>query len=228
MAEQLALGLPHREALGRDDFLAADSNAAALRLIDEWPHWPTHAAVLVGPNGSGKTHLAAVWQARSHAKLLPAKDLMKDNVPDHLAGNALCLEDVQPGGFDEVALFHLLNAARQQGAHVLMTSAVDPTGWNVKLPDLTSRIKALPSVSILPPDDALLRGVLVKLFTDRQIAVDEALISYLTLRMPRSLSAAGELVAEIDRAAMAEKAEVTRPFVARILLRMDSPNLFTT
>lgn len=204
------------------------SNAAALRLIDEWPNWPTYAAILVGPNGSGKTHLAAVWQARSNAKSVAAKALQKHEIPEHLATGSLCVEDVTAGEFDETALFHLLNAVRQQAGSALLTSATVPTSWNIRLPDLASRIKALPMVAILPPDDALLRGVLVKLFSDRQIAVDEALISYLTLRMPRSLAAARELVAEIDRAAMVEKAEVTRPFVARILSRMDSPKLFTT
>jgi chromosomal replication initiation ATPase DnaA len=228
MAEQLALGLPHRVALGRDDFLVADSNAAALRLIDEWPNWPTQAAILVGPAGSGKSHLSAVWQARSHASIVAAKDINKESVPAYLAAGTLCVEDVTPGDFDEVAFFHLLNAARQQGAHVLITSDINPASWNIKLPDLASRIGALPTVPILAPDDAVLRGVLVKLFTDRQIAVDEALISYLTLRMPRSLAAAREIVAEIDRVALAERAEVTRPFVARVLGRMGSPDLFTT
>jgi len=116
--------------------------------------------------------------------------------------------------------------ARQQGGQVLLTSRLEPRLWQLKLPDLASRLKALPLVHISAPDDALLRGVLVKLFADRQISVDEAVVSYMLTRMARSLAAARSLVAEIDRAAMVEKAEITRPFVARVMAAHESPDLF--
>lgn len=226
--EQLPFELPQREAVGRDDFLVTPSNEAAVRLIDEWPHWPTHGAVLVGPAGAGKSHLTRVWQAASLAEIVPAGAISKETVPQLFVRKAICLEDVRRGSFDETGLFHLLNLARQEGGHVLLTSEDEPSAWAVQLPDLRSRLAALPVVRILPPDDALLRGVLVKLFTDRQIAVDEPLISYMMLRMPRSLAAARDLVALIDREALAAKAEVTRAFAAKIMAIYDSPGLFTT
>ncbi|WP_246714944.1 hypothetical protein [Aestuariivirga litoralis] len=226
--EQLPFALPQREAVGRDDFLVTPSNEAAVRLVDEWPQWPAHGAVLIGPAGAGKSHLARVWQATSLAEIVPAQALAKDDVPQLLARKAVCVEDAKPGQFDEKALFHLLNLARADGGHVLLTSEEEPSGWKVQLPDLASRLKALPVVRILPPDDGLLRGVLVKLFSDRQIGVDEALISYMMLRMPRSLAAARDLVAQIDREAMVARAEVTRPFVAKVMAHYDSPGLFTT
>ena len=224
--EQLPLDLAHRVANGRDDFLVSPSNEAAVRLVDEWPAWPSHAAILTGPEGSGKSHLAQVWQARSGAKVLKASALAREDVALAFSNNALVLEDVTPGAFDETMLFHVSNVARQNGGQVLLTSSIEHEQWNVKLPDLASRLNAFPVIRIGAPDDALLRGVLVKLFADRQIAVDEALISYVVLRMPRSLDAARKLVAEIDRLALAEKAEVTRNFVARVMGKLLSPGLF--
>jgi len=224
--EQLLLDLAHRVANGRDDFLVSPSNEAAVRLVDEWPAWPSHAAILTGPVGSGKSHLAQVWQARSGAKVLKASALAREDVALAFSNNALVLEDVTPGAFDETMLFHVANVARQNGGQVLLTSSIEHEQWNVKLPDLASRLNAFPVIRIGAPDDALLRGVLVKLFADRQIAVDEALISYVVLRMPRSLDAARKLVAEIDRLALAEKAEVTRNFVARVMGKLLSPELF--
>jgi chromosomal replication initiation ATPase DnaA len=224
--EQLVLELPLRAANGRDDFLVSQANAAAVRLIDEWPQWVSHAAILVGPEGSGKSHLAQVWQARSGARVYKAAALQRDDVADVLAGGALVLEDVAAGQFDETMLFHAANVARQNGGHILLTSSSEPANWRVGLRDLASRLSSFPVVRIGTPDDALLRGVLVKLFADRQIAVDEALVTYVLLRMPRSLDAARKLVAEIDRQAMAERAEVTRNFVSRIMGRMVSPDLF--
>ena len=223
---QLLLDLPLRTALGRDDFLVAPSNAAAVKLVDDWPNWPAHAALLVGPEGSGKSHLANVWQGRSKATLLPLSELTIATVPQLIDCGALCLELSDKANFDETALFHALNLARQNGGHILLTSRIEPAGWQVRLPDLVSRLRAIPVIHIQPPDDILPRGVIVKLFADRQINVDEALVSYMLMRMPRSLAAARTLVSEIDRQAMIEKAEITRHFVGRMIASLESPDLF--
>lgn len=222
---QLALDLPHRQALGRDDFLVTESNAAAVALIDHWPDWPAHAALLVGPTGSGKSHLVEVWRQRSKASSVQAVDVRVETAPDLLLSGAVAVEDAAPS-LDEHGIFHLLNLARQQGSSILLTAQTRPERWKIVLPDLLSRLRAIPVLEILPPDDALLRGVLVKLFFDRQIAAAESTISFMLTRMPRSLGAARLLVAEIDRRALEERAEVTRPFVAKVLGDFSAPELF--
>ncbi len=222
---QLVLELPHRQALGRDDFLVAESNAAAVALIDHWPDWPAHAAIIVGPPGSGKSHLVEVWRRRSKAARVQATDVRAEKAPELLLSGAVAVEDVAPP-IDERGFFHLLNLSRQQNGSILLTAQARPEQWKIALPDLLSRLKAIPLLEILPPDDALLRGVLVKLFFDRQIAADEATVSFMLTRMPRSLGAARLLVAEIDRRSLEEKAEVTRPFVARVLAGFSAPGLF--
>ena len=221
---QLALELPHRPAMGRDDFLVTASNTAAVSLIDHWPDWPAHAALLVGPPGSGKSHLVEVWRQRSGAARIAAAELTTEQAPALLSGHALAVEDAG-GGVDERSLFHLLNLAKQQNSSVLLTAQRLPEFWGIALPDLLSRLRAIPVVEILPPDDALLRGVLVKLFFDRQLGAEESTISFMVTRMPRSLGAARMLVAEIDRRALEERAEVTRPFVARVLGDFSVPEL---
>jgi chromosomal replication initiation ATPase DnaA len=225
LAKQLTLDLGHRAALGRDDFLVTPSNAAAVALVDQWPKWPGHAAVLAGSGGSGKSHLATVWQNISGAKCVEADALTVEAVPDLLDRGALIVENLPQQNVAERPLFHLLNHAQQNGGYVLITSA----GWPIQkvlLPDLQSRLLALPVAHILPPDDELLRGVLVKHFADRQIAVDEALVGYLVTRMPRSLDTARQLVARIDAEALEQGAEVTRGFAAKILAGFENPDLF--
>jgi chromosomal replication initiation ATPase DnaA len=224
LAQQLVFDLPLRPALGRDDFLVGDSNAAAVQLIDQWPNWPARAAILVGPPGSGKSHLGEVWRQKSGATLVASETLSAHHLPELMARGAVLVEDVDRSPLHETALFHLLNLVAQDKGHVLFTTRTWPLPLIV-LADLQSRLNAAAVVGILPPDDGLLRGVLVKLFGDRQIAVDEALISYLLNRMPRSLDMARLLVARIDAAALQRKVEITRSFAGQILAEWESPDL---
>ena len=217
VARQLALPLDHAESLAREDFLGGPSNAAALALVDSWPGWPARAVVLAGPEGSGKSHLAAVWAQVAGARLIAARALQDIVVPAALATGALVIEDLAPGGFDERALFHLLNLAREENAYLLITMRTPPAGWAFAVRDLGSRLRALPVVAIAPPDDALLRAILVKLFADRQVAVDESLIGYVATRIERSCAAARRAVQSLDREAMRQKRPLTRALASEIL-----------
>lgn len=211
----LELASPPRHA--REDFLEAPSNAAALALLDSFPDWPARVVALVGPAGAGKTHVATMFAERAGGRVLQASDVTHAGVPEALARGALALEDLEAGCFDEAALFHLLNLAKETGAHVLLTTRTLPAGFSLGTADLASRLRAIPTVEIAPADDALLAAVLVKLFADRQISVDEATLQYLLARMERSVSGAEALVAAIDRAALAARRPVTRALVAELM-----------
>jgi chromosomal replication initiation ATPase DnaA len=214
---QLALALPHAESFAHEDFLPGPSNQAALALIDRWPDWPARAVALIGPEGSGKSHLAAMWANSAGARFLAARALGMTNPTSALATGALVIEDLIPEQFDERALFHLINLAREDEAYLLLTAQTVPTGWRIALPDLVSRLRAVPAVTLSPPDDALLRAVLVKLFADRQLTVDESLVAYLATRLERSFAAARVAVETLDREALRRKRPVTRALAAGVL-----------
>lgn len=214
---QLSLEFPHEVALGPEDFFISPSNEQAFDLVTAWSEWPKRTLLLVGPPGSGKTHLSTIWSHAASATTIGASGIRRDRVPE-LAGNAaLLIEDLPGAALDETALFHLLNLINEQGRHLLATTASYPSHWNIELPDLASRLRALAVVELRQPDEVLLRAVLVKLFADRQLAVEESVVSYLLPRMERSIAEARRLVGLIDRSALAEGARVTRPFVARVL-----------
>lgn len=217
---QLAFDLDPAENFSRDDFLRGDGNAAALDLVESWPHWPARTVALVGPQGAGKSHLAAIWAALAGARRLASAALEEAGVPAALATGALVIEraNVQdPRDLDERVMFHLLNLAREQQAFVLLTARSAPAGWPVTLPDLASRLRALPVVNLAAPDDAMLRAVLVKLFADRQLEVDDGLIAYLMVRIERSFAAAQEVVAALDREALRRQRPVTRALAGEVL-----------
>jgi len=215
---QLALSLPHAESLAREDFLSGVSNSAALNFVERWPDWPDRALALVGPEGAGKSHLASIWADIAGARRVSARALGEINLPAALATGALVIEDAG-APLDERALFHVLNLMRQQEAYILITARRAPASWRVELPDLASRLRAVPIVELSAPDDALLRAVLVKLFADRQLAVDESLVGYLASRIERSFGSARAAVEEIDREALRLKRPVTRALAAELLSR---------
>lgn len=220
MAQQLVFELGHRPASGREDFLVAPSNQAAVALIDAWPDWPDRIVALSGPSGSGKTHLAEVWRMASGAVSLTPGALPDADIPALVQGRAIILEDlVSLTAEGERALFHLVNLVRAEEAYLLITSREALAHLPLKLPDLTSRLKAVPQVELGAPDDALLAGILVKLFDDRQLRVTPAVISYLASRIERSVEAAREAVAELDTASLSGKRPITVPLAAEILGR---------
>src|SRR6185312_5942552 len=214
---QLALALDHAESFAREDFLSGPPNEAALALIDRWPDWPDRMVVLVGPEGSGKSHLASIWASEAGARSLSAHSLAHINLPVALATGALVVEDLAPENVDERALFHLLNLAREEGASLLLTARSAPAAWMLEIRDLSSRLRALPVVTVAPPDDALLRSLIVKLAADRQLQVDESLVSFITARIERSFAGARAAVSRLDQEAMRQQRPVTRALAAELL-----------
>lgn len=213
---QIPLDLGFRPALGGEDFLVADGNAEAMAWIDRWPGWPATAIAIHGPPGCGKTHLAHVFAAVSGAPLMAAAALRDDMPPRLLAAAAVVVEDADRG-VDEEALLHLYNAAREAGRHLLLTGRAAPAQWRLSLPDLRSRLVAIPAVGIRPPDDALMAALLVKLFADRQLRVSHDAVRYLATRIERSFAAAREVVAAIDVRALAERRELTVPLLRDVV-----------
>ncbi len=213
---QLVLALDHAVSFAREDFLGGPSNAAALALVERWPDWPDRIVALVGPEGSGKSHLAAIWAETTGARVLAAKLLSETDLPAALATGALVVEDLEPAGLDERALFHLINLAREERAYMLITARAPPAGFAVAIRDLASRLRALPSVALTPPDDVLLRSLIVKLAADRQLSVDEALVNYLANRIERSFTGARAAVARLDEEAMRQHRPVTRALAAEL------------
>ncbi|PLL11434.1 chromosomal replication initiator DnaA [Tabrizicola sp. TH137] len=219
MIRQLTFDLPARTAWRREDFFVSPANAAALAALDDWRHWPGGKMVLTGPKGSGKTHLAKLWAAETGAAVLPATALAGADLPALSAHGAVAVEDAEAvagDGAGEAAFFHLHNLVTQAG-HLLVTAATPPRDWPLALPDLASRLQAAGLARIEAPDDALLSAVLIKLFSDRQIAVPPAVIPYMVARMERSIDAARDLVAALDARALAEGRPITRALAAEVM-----------
>lgn len=207
-ARQLPLDLAYRAALGRGDFLVTPANSEAVAWIDRWPAWPAPALVLAGPSGAGKSHLAAVWRNRAGAASIDGGALDDATVAALLAGPPNLVVEAAEAAAEE-PLLHLYNGTAERRGSLLLVARQGPPLWGTKLPDLGSRLAALPVAAIALPDDDLIRAVLMKLLADRGIAVAPQVIEYLVLRMERSFAAAQDLVAKLDAEALARGGRVT-------------------
>lgn len=213
---QLPIDFVHQPAYLAQDFVVAGNNRAAFATIAGWPSWPARALALSGPAGSGKSHLAHLFAERTGALLVGAAALDLDNPPELAAAGRVVVEDADRG-VHEQALLHLYNLLGQGGGTLLVTGRMPPARWSIRLPDLSSRLAAMPVVEIGPPDDDLLLMLLAKLFADRQLRVASDVPAYLVARMERSFDAARALVETIDRAALAAKRPVTVALAREIL-----------
>ena len=212
---QLALALDHPESFAREDFFSGPGNAAALALIDSWPDWPSRAVALIGPEGSGKTHLATIWATAAGARVVSADKIGALDVPGMLATGALVIEDAD-AATDERALFHLLNLAREEQAFLLFAARSAPSAWQISTPDVVSRLRAMPTAQLQAPDDAMLRGVMMKLAADRQLILDDGIVSYLASRIERSFAAARAAIVALDEEALRRGRPPSRALAAEL------------
>jgi len=222
--KQLLLNWPINEKLAQSNFLPAASNEKAVKWIDSWPNWQRgeehfHCLIIYGPDGCGKTHLAHVWQKMSKAKIITGDDLENS---DLISGDQLVfiVEDVdsfvnKPGR--QETLLHLFNWTKEQGGFILLTARERPKKWSINLEDLSSRLLASEASKIELPDDDLLKDIMIKQFSDRQITLSKDVIKYLIARTERSFDAMRHLVKEIDNLSMSEKKKITIPVVKRVL-----------
>ena len=222
LSRQFRLKLDRTEAFRREDYVVSASNAEAVKAVDAWPNWHGGRLALIGPEGSGKSHLASAWAARVGAAVIAPRSKVDLNA---LQGRPVLYEDADRDRArrDEI-LFHLINMAGQAGGGLLLTGRDLATGWSAALPDLRSRLNALPVAQIAPPDDLILESVLRKFFRERNIKPTEDLFPYLLRRIERSTPKALEVVQRLDEAADAEGRAVSRA-LARQILEADPPTL---
>lgn len=216
MTGQMALNLPVRVDFSADTFVEGRANAEAVAALARWRDWPRAAMALVGPAGAGKSHLAAIWAREVKARCMVAADL-EAGLATLPFGHCLLVEDVDRD-VPEAALFHAINRAAEGEIPGLLLTGRKPTVlWPADLPDLVSRLRALPYVELHEPDDELLTRVLMKQFQDRGAPLRPGVIDYLLPRMERSVAAARDLVDRMDKLALIRQSAVTRSIARAVL-----------
>jgi chromosomal replication initiation ATPase DnaA len=219
MSNQLSFSLPKKETLDRDNYFVSQANQGAVSLIEDWINWPSRKLILVGSEGSGKTHLGHLWAGEVGATIINATTLMEQQISE-LSKAPVLVEDIneiQRNQPVEIVLFHLHNLLHSEGHSLLMTSQILPGRLSFSLKDLQSRIEASIIAKLHPVDDDLLGAILIKMFADRQIYFSDKLLTYVLSRVERSYTAAKLFVEEVDSKAMTESRVIGKRLVRDIL-----------
>ncbi|USG59470.1 DnaA/Hda family protein [Sneathiella marina] len=218
-ASQIPMNFTFRSADGREDFLVAQANEIAVGWIDKWPAWQSGFLILTGPRGCGKSHLAGVWQTMSNAILIQSSDLAGLSIEAlaEIATTPVLCEDIKPG-VAETEMFHLFNLMVENKNSMLITAEMAPKQWNLTLPDLASRLGTIPIAAIEEPDDQLFAALVVKHFSDRQLAVTPDVVQYLLNRIERSFAEIARMVSILDKRALAQKRKINIPLVRDVLM----------
>lgn len=218
MAEQLALALGAPPVLLEAAFYVSSANQGPFQVLTSWPTWPEGGSVyLYGPPTSGKSHLATLWQERSGAVSMPAKALSREDIFSWKVRRPLfVLEDLEDLE-DQTALFHVLNLVKEKQGALLLTSAVRPGQLPFTLPDLRSRIRALPFLEIKNPDEDLLKTLLLKRFSDLHLKISSHVLDYTLKHLHRSYEGLDALVRLVDKLNWQEQRPLTIPLVKRAL-----------
>jgi chromosomal replication initiation ATPase DnaA len=209
-AQQIPFALPVDPSMGEDDFLITPSNQmAASQLNQDGP------VLLLGPKGTGKSHLARIWQKRNKAALF---DVARGDIA--ALHSAVMWEDADHTGWNahtQENAFHLLNTVKEKKLALLITAATPPAQWKLTLADLRSRLLALPVAQMDMPDDALVAGLLLKHFKDRQLRVSEEVLNYMIPRIARDGVVIERVVRELDTLSLANNRAITIPLIRKIL-----------
>ena len=195
-------------------FLVSYCNLEAYRTITT-NKWKNNRVLIMGEEGSGKSHLAEIWQNTTDASYINFDKKLFSGLYD-VNSKAFVYENIENiRSLDaEAQLFHLINFANDNNKPLLMSASNYP---NFRLKDLKSRIAATYKVLIKKPDDMLLRVIVQKHFSDRQLRVSQEVIDYMIVRIERSFSAVKHLVEKIDRLSLEKKSNITIPLVKAVI-----------
>lgn len=201
MSAQIPLNLPYQNSKTAEDFLVSDANKDAFSWV-KTDSPPFSIALILGESGCGKTHLAHIFSP----VVIQGSEL--DEAVLSCLSPRVAVDNVESA--PEVVLFHLYNIAKEQQVPFLMTARKTPT-W--QLPDLKTRMRTIPTLTIQPPDDFLMMSLLCKAFISRQVDVDSDVVAYLLTHLDRSYIAIHQIVELADNVSLSQKRRITIPLI---------------
>ncbi|MAR79341.1 MAG: hypothetical protein CMM18_03820 [Rhodospirillaceae bacterium] len=206
-------------AFERKDFIVSSSNFEAVSWLDKWPNWEKSGIFFYGAPGSGKTHLIHSWKFKTGGLILNEKNSSNFSINKIYENKHLAVDNASK--IPEKTLLHVINICIEEKGTIFILDREAPARWEVSLKDLESRLRAMTTVELKNPDDKLIEQLFFKLFYDRQIKINDDVVKYLVKRVERDFEYIQSIVEIIDTKSFSYKKEITIPFVAGVLKKIN-------
>ena len=213
---QLTFKFPFKATYNEKDFYVSSSNFDVYKLIESWPNWPSKAMNIFGPHGCGKTHLGNILLGKIKLLILDANDF-NENILNYLDNKDCLLIDNFSNNIDEKFLYTILNQITQTDKHILINSIKPIKNMSINLKDLKSRLDSFTSLVINLPTDDLLRVIITKSFSDKQIEVNIKLLEYILRNVDRSYEKIFKFVKDVDMASLTTGKSININLIKKVL-----------
>ena len=214
--KQLLLDFILNKSHSKEDFFVSECNFFAFNLLDSWPKWEKNIVNLCGEKYSGKSHLSEIFSKKSKSIILDAKDFKFNNTNKLRYYEIIILENFEKK-IDEKSLFSLINFVDQTNKYLLINSLLPISEIEFSLKDLKSRSKNCLVAKIEKPDDKLIKVLISKYLSDRQVLIDKKLIDYTTKRITRSYGKIFEFIYKIDEMSLKKKKSINLKTIKEVL-----------
>lgn len=224
--EQYLFKLGNKENYLEDDYILGEANIEAFEYLKQYPLWASEGfgrmVYLSGKQSSGKTHLASIWQNDTGALKILERDFYNEDIIEKVKSRKfLIIEDIEKLIEFEKKLFFIINIVSETNAFLLVTSKFTPQNIDFYVRDLVSRLKAFNHIEINDPDLEILKGVFIKLLSDRQLRVPAEVLNFIIQRVKRTFADIEKIVNKLDQLSLSAKRNITIPFIKEHLLELN-------
>ena len=216
MSEQLIFNFPFKKNYLQQDFYVSENNFGAFKLIESWPKWPSRLVNIFGPTGCGKTHLINILKSKIQSMLILAKDVNAETLTQYKIKECLIIDDFD-NNIKENILYSIINLAFQDNKYLIISSKVSLKKFEIKLDDLKSRFQSFVEIGINLPTDDMIRVILTKNFSDKQIQISEKNIEYILKNIERSYEKINSFSSSIDGLSLAKARPINLQLIKKVL-----------
>ena len=194
---QLIFKFPFKANYFEEDFYVSTNNFNAYKLIESWPKWSSRFINIFGPSGCGKTHLANIFKKKINSFLIKASEL-NDNSLESIKSKECLIIDEYKNDIEEKLLYSILNQSLLSNQYIILNSSKPIQSLELKLNDLKSRFSSFVNIGIDLPTDELLKVIISKNFSDKQVIIDGKILEYIIKNIDRSYEAVFDLIDKLD------------------------------
>jgi len=216
MSEQLIFDFPFKRSYLSQDFYVSENNINAYKLIESWPNWSSRFINIFGPKGCGKTHLINILKSKIECTLSPASTIDSKVLLKYKVKECLIIDDFK-NEIDEKLLYTITNMGFQDNKYLIISSLIPLKSFKVKLKDLSSRFTSFVEVGIDLPTDDLLRVILTKNFSDKQISITKKNVEYILKNIDRSYEKVNLFTNSVDNLSLAKAKPINLSLIKKVL-----------